>query len=225
MILVFLFFILLLLVLLLFFLITLSTLKITIDNLYITNMSKQSNKKTIKDYCFLIELFLFGKIKIFSSKITDEKIQRINKKLNIKNRIQNFNLKKLKGNFKLDKQTKEFLKEANIINISKFNLNLEIGTENVIFTSFLITTISTFISIILSRTLEKEAIEDLKYKILPIYYNQNLIKINLDCIISLKIVHIIFIIFNLLKSNKLNKRRVNKNVRTSNRRTYDYSYE
>ena len=225
MMLVFLFCILLLLISLLIFLIVLSTLKITVDNLFITNMNKQADKKIIKDFCINFELFLFGKIKIFRSKITDKKLEKINRKLNIKNKIKNFDLKKLKGNLKLNKDTKKLLKKVDIFKISIFNLNLEIGTEDVIFTSFLITTISTLISIILSRTLKKEGKENSKYQILPIYYNQNLIKMDLDCIISIKIVHIIFIIFNLLKNGKVKKGRVNKNGGTSNRRTYDYSYE
>ena len=191
--------------LLLISLIILSTLKITVDNLYFNYMNKQADKKIIKDFCINIELFLFGKIKIFSSKITDEKFKKINRKLDIKNKIKNFDLKKLKDNLKLNKDTKKLLKKVDIFKISIFNLNLEIGTEDVIFTSFLITTISTLISIILSRALEKEGIKNSKYKILPIYYNKNLIKMDLDCIISIKIVHIIFIILNLLKNGKIKK--------------------
>lgn len=219
--LVFLFCILLLLIIILLFLIILSTLKITIKKFELSNINKGIVDKKVKaNFNINIGLFLFGKIKIFNSKITDDKLEKITKKINIKNKIKNIDFKNLKGKIKLDKETKDFIKDVKIIEISRFNLNLEIGTEDVIFTSFLITILSVIISIILSRTLKKEAIKISSYKVLPIYNNKNLIKISFDGIINLKIVHIIFIIFNLLK-----KGRVDKDGRTSNRRTYDYSYE
>lgn len=221
MILVFLFCILLLLVLIFSFLIILSTLKITIKKFEFSNINKGIVDKKVKaNFNIYIGLFLFGKIKIFNIKITDKKLEKMTKKINIRDKIKNIDFKNLKGNLKLDKETKEIIKDAKIIEISKFNLNLKIGTEDVIFTSFLITILSVIISIILSRFLKKEAIKISSYKVLPIYNNKNLIKMSFDGIISLKIVHIIFIIFNLL-----NKGRVDKDGRTSNRRTYDYSYE
>jgi len=53
----------------------------------------------------------------------------------------------------------------------------------------------------------------------PLYNLGNSIKFNLNCIISVKVVHIIYVIYILLK-----KRRAS-NERASNRRSYDYSYE
>jgi hypothetical protein len=59
-----------------------------------------------------------------------------------------------------------------------------------------------------------------KYTITPVYADKNIIKINLNCIIKIKMIHIICVLYILMK-----KRRVEKHERTSNRRTYDYSYE
>ena len=56
------------------------------------------------------------------------------------------------------------------------------------------------------------------FSVYPLYNFGNSIKINLNCIIKVKIVHIIYVIYILL-------RRRNKNERASNRRAYDYSYE
>ena len=75
--------------------------------------------------------------------------------------------------------------------------------------------------IIISNFL-KEKIKEYKnidYNILPIYQNKNILKIELDSIITLKMENII----NIIKFMK--KGKVKKDVRTSNRRTYAYSNE
>ena len=59
------------------------------------------------------------------------------------------------------------------------------------------------------------------YNIKPLYYNKNLYKINLNCIIEIKMVHIINIIFILIKKG----RKKNEQSTTSNRKPYAYSYE
>lgn len=209
----------LLIALILALLLSLSTIRIVIDQLFISNVNKVDGKKLKKDFCIYLGLYLFGRIKLVNIKITDERLERISKKLKIKDKIEKLDLETLKRNFKLDKETMYMLKEIKI-KISKFNLSLEIGTENVIFTSMLITFISTIVSVFLSRILEKEAIENSQYQISSIYCNKNLLKINLNCIIHVKMVHIMYIMFHLLK-----KGRVNKDGGTSDRRTYDYGYE
>ena len=58
------------------------------------------------------------------------------------------------------------------------------------------------------------------YDIKPIYKDKNLYEISLNCIIEVKMVHIINMIYKIVK-----KRRSDKNERTSNRRAYDNSDE
>ena len=100
-------------------------------------------------------------------------------------------------------------------------MNLQLGIEDVALNSILIAVISSFISIILRLT-----VKDIKnynnyfYEILPIYGKRNIIKLNLNCIINLKLVHIINIIYLVNKEG-----RSDKYVRTSNRRSYDYCHE
>ena len=59
-----------------------------------------------------------------------------------------------------------------------------------------------------------------KYIITPLYFNQNIVNIEISGIFEIKMIHIINIIYILNK-----KEGVKKNERTSNRRSYDYSYE
>ena len=56
--------------------------------------------------------------------------------------------------------------------------------------------------------------------IYPVYNYQNLLNIEFSGIFEIKMIHIINIIYILNK-----KEGVKKNERTSNRRSYDYSYE
>ena len=57
------------------------------------------------------------------------------------------------------------------------------------------------------------------FKIIPLYKYGNAINFRLNCIINVKLVHIIHIIYILSKKGMI------KNERASNRRSYDYSYE
>ena len=63
--------------------------------------------------------------------------------------------------------------------------------------------------------------EHYNYTIEPIYQNKNIYKIQFNCIIQVKMVHIINVIYIFLKKGRsdLNERT------TSNRRSYGYSYE
>ena len=105
------------------------------------------------------------------------------------------------------------------IDILELKINLKFGTKDAFFTSMLIA----FVSIIISNILKikvKKINKNYYYIISPIYTGENIFKLNLNCIISLKIVHIINIIYMIFK-----KGRSDKYVRTSNRRSYDYCHE
>ena len=58
-----------------------------------------------------------------------------------------------------------------------------------------------------------------RFIINPLYINKNLLNLELNCIFETKLIHIIYVIYILNE-----KRRDDKNVRTSNRRSYGYSY-
>lgn len=126
---------------------------------------------------------------------------------------------KIKKDEEILKQNIKEIKNLKI-NIKQFDFYLALGTENVIVTSILILLISTFLPFVLTKTIKKYENNKFKYKIIPIYKNENIFKMVLNCIINVKMVHIIHVTYNVLK-----KRRVYKNERTSDRRSYDNSYE
>ena len=189
----------------------LSTLKINLKNLKV----KLAENKTKIYYEFYISLNLFNKIKFLQIKLDKEKLQ----KMKIKNKLKPEQIEKIKQKVLNKEKLPEIIKKLKI-NISQFNLRVEIDTKNVIVTTGLVAIFSILISNILSRLIKINKKNDYKYKIMPLYINQNILKIDFNCIINVKMVHIIYIIYILLKI-----RRDDKNERTSNRRSYDYSYE
>ncbi len=192
----------------LLFLILISTLKIEIKDLNLSNMEK--DKKA--NYIIKISLNLFNNIKWLWLSLNSKKVNKLISK------IPKIDIKKLEGDLKL--KDIKLLEKLNI-KISKFKLSAIIGLQSPIITAFLIAFLSSSIGIILSNLTKKWTKENYKYDIQPIYNNQNLYKIKLNCIIELKIVHIINVIYILIKKGKSDK-----NERTaSNRKPYAYSHE
>ena len=212
MILVFLFWI----IIALFLIVLLSTIRIEIDNVKLKIFEEQLKKsKIIFDYELHIGLYFLGKIKIVKIKIN----KQILNKINIKEKISTESIKKIKREAKKNKELKKVIKKLNI-EISKLDLKLELDTPDVLITTGLVTTISIIASIIFGKLIKARKFNEYKYKIIPLYNNKNMLNLEINCIINIKIVHIIFILYILMK-----KRRDDKNERASNRRSYDYSYE
>ncbi len=207
------FFIIILSIIVINLIIILSTLRLNILDININNINKQ--KKMHYEIKIKVQLYFLNKIKIASIYLDNSKI----KKYNILKNIKQINIKQVEK-FALD--YKEILGIIKTLQIKLKNLDLvlQIGTIDVIITSIIVGFISAIIGIILPHIVESKKVSNCKYKIEPLYHMQNVIKMNLNCIIEIKVVHIIYIIYNLLK-----RKRVDKNERTSNRRSYDYSYE
>ena len=193
--------------------IILSTISVRIEKFKASNYN-ECGKLQI-EYKIFFELLFLNKLKIFSIRIDKGMV----KKLKVKEKVKDINFKQVKTDMPSKKELKEIIKKLQI-KLDKINLKVEIGTIDVIFTSAIITILAGIIGIVLARTIKKYDKEKYNYEIYPIYQNKNLINVNLNCIIKVKMVHIIFIIYLLLK-----KRRVEKHERASNRRSYDYSYE
>ena len=140
--------------------------------------------------------------------------------MQIQSKIKPDQLEKIKQNASNNKEQLKTVIKRLKIKLSKINLNIDIDTKNVLVTTGIVTLTSIIISNILSRFVKVNKKNYYKYKIIPSYKNKNILKIDFNCIINVKMVHIIYIIYILLK-----KRRDGKNERTSNRRSYDYSYE
>lgn len=187
-----------------------STLHIQIKNLSVSNMEP----KNTNEYAIIFSLYLGNKIKWIWFRLNDKKVRKMYSKM----QLEKLDFKKFRKDFKV-KDLKELPKLQP--KISYLNLDANLGFISPITTSFLVATIASIISIALPYLAKNLKKERYIYNIKPLYYNKNLYKINLNCIIEIKMVHIINIIFILIKKG----RKKNEQSTTSNRKPYAYSYE
>lgn len=204
------------------------SIRISIINLEIDT----NNKKIINDYQFEFGIYIFNKVRIIKFKVNEKRIKKLENSKILK-KISKINLSKVTkrlenkvlNNYKSFRRTKFikiFLKEIQP-EILKFKLNLKIGLEDIMLTTYAIPFISTLISFFLKLTVKNVNLRNKReyyYKIEPVY-NTNIINLRLNCIINVKMVHIINIIYIFL--NK--KGRSDKYERTSYRRSYGYGHE
>lgn len=191
-----------------------STIHFEVQNFELSNIEKEDNKKKVNDnYELMISFYLFNKVKWISFHLNDKKMRKIYSKM----QLEKIDIRTFEKDFKL-----KDLKELSKLNakLSYFNLKMKLGTEDAILTSFIVCFISSFISLLLPHVIKKYQKNQYDYMIQPLYLYKNLYEIKFNCIIEVKIVHIINISYIFWK-----KRRVDKNERTSNRRSYGYSYE
>lgn len=160
-----------------------------------------------------VKVYLFKKIKIFSIKMDSKKLikNKLVQKIQAKMKNEKMNVSLTEG--------MEIVKKSNI-ELETFIANIKIGTEDVIFTSFIVTILSSILGIGLAKLIRKYNENKFCYLVIPVYGKNNMIDVDLNCIINVKLVHIIYVIYMFSK-----KRSEKKYERTSNRRTYDYSYE
>lgn len=104
-------------------------------------------------------------------------------------------IEKNKNNFDIKQISK--LKKMNI-KIQKINLKIVLGTEDAMQNAIIVGTISSIIAIIMGALSEKKILaigegkeNQINWKIIPLYQNRNLLNIDLNCIISFKLIHII----------------------------------
>ena len=192
------------------------SIKVKILNLKISS-------EQIKNVQFDVRIlfYLFNKLKLLDMQIDRKKIDTpkmhkiIEKASHSKTvmKIKKMNLKEL------NKNIIKYLKKLRL-KVEKLKLKIELDTKNVLLITYLVPIISTIIAILLSKFANKCKRENYFYVINPLYENRNFIKIETSCIISLKLVHIINIIYIFLR-----KGRKRKDERTSNRRVNDNCYE
>jgi len=187
-------------------LIACSTLKLDIQDFILVN-------KKLEKFEIVISLNLFNKIKWLKLRINKERVKKIrgNAKLKVLNKILDTKvLRKFKSARKIfAKDWKHVIREFNKFEIEKIDIKSKLGTENAATTAIITGTISAILGIILARKVAKP-----KYKIEPIYVDKNYIYLSINCIVAIKLVHII----NMNK--KLGKEVYQENGRTSNRRAY-----
>jgi len=183
-----------------------STLRIDIKELEILN--KKINKFKIK-----LSLNLFNKIQWIKITIDKNRIKKLknSKRLQAINKVLNTSLIKKYNNIRmvLVKQWKQILKQLKTTQLEKFSLEAVIGTERADITAYTTSAILIILPILLCRNTS-----DLSYKVKPVYINRNYIYVSLNCIFSLKLVHIISV------KKELKRKEVDQYGRTSNRKSY-----
>lgn len=189
-----------------------STLKVKLKELKVSN--EVPNTPILKELEISIGIYIFKKVKIFEKSINKEKMQNMKNSKGLNKLKSKFldgnNVKEKKQKIKMDFGFLKQLKPK----LEKIDLELKLGTEDVVLTSVLICIIAIAISIILAKTIETYDENKYKYKIDPNYNNKNSVKIILKGIIGIKLVNIISIIFRLFfRSGEIDKR-------TSDRRAY-----
>lgn len=188
-----------------------STLHIQIKNLSISNMQTKNNTK----YAIIFSIYFANKIKYIWFNLNSKRAKKIYSKV----QLEKIDLKKFKKVFKLS-DLKELTKLH--LKISDLNLEMNIGTKSPLVTSFLVVTISNAISLLLPHLVNNLKDNRYFYNIKPLYYNKELYKINFNCIIEIKMVHIINVIYYIFLKKG---RRKNERSTTSNRKSYAYSHE
>jgi len=186
----------------------LSTLEIEVKNINYDSLQKENN------FLIFVRLKLLNKLTWAKIKIDNKGMERY-KEIN----------KKLLSKITIDLR-KEILESKSLIKIEKLdfvlkkiNLKIELNLFEPMLTALTCGIISTVLSIIFAKKIEEYTKEKCNYKIEPIFSNNPQLKLCLNCIISIKMVHIINTVYMLFKkgSEKDGKQ-------ASNRRTYAYRH-
>lgn len=142
------------------------------------------NKINIKKLKVNVGVYLFKKIKILNIKIFKDYFEIFKIKFHL-NFLETFKRDKTRESMFIIKNIGDLDPE-----IKKINLNLSFGTESTMLTVFLIPTITTLISGIISNYMEENnnlkqnAISNCNLKIMPRYLNTNNFSLNLSTQIS-----------------------------------------
>ena len=186
------------------FIFILSNIKLEIKELHISNIEK----KLKLDFVLNIGVFLFNKIKITNFTIDNYKISNLFK-------AGKLDLSKFKYNKAANKDILEALRQ-NEYEIEYFKLEGYFATLNTVLSSNIYTIIHGIVPIIIAPRIRGQYINKIQF----LNINENIVNLNLNCIISLKIVNIINILHYLKK-----KGGKENNGKSSYRRSYAYSNE
>lgn len=169
-----------------------SKIGIDIKNLIIDTDAEEKINKDGKIYVYLL---LFNKIKLFRKNVRNIPMK------DVKFETSDFDIKIFK-NKDIKINYLELIQNINI-DIKNIDLNVKIGTEDAGITAILVGILAGTLGIIIKKP---------KYQILPIYANRNLLKINLNGIFTIYLMHYIYkFIKNNIKERFMDKP-LNKNL-------------
>ena len=169
-----------------------SKIGIDIKNLIIDTDAEEKINEDGKIYVYLL---LFNKIKLFRKNVRNIPMK------DVKFETSDFDIKIFK-NKDIKINYFELIRNINI-DIKNIDLNVKIGTEDAGVTAILVGIFAGILGIIIKKP---------KYQILPIYANRNLLKINLNGIFTIYLMHYIYkFIKNNIKERFMDKP-LNKNL-------------
>lgn len=169
-----------------------SKIGIDIKNLIIDTDAEEKINEDGKIYVYLL---LFNKIKLFRKNVRNIPMK------DVKFEASDFDIKIFK-NKDIKINYFELIRNINI-DIKNIDLNVKIGTEDAGVTAILVGIFAGILGIIIKKP---------KYQILPIYANRNLLKINLNGIFTIYLIHYIYkFIKNNIKERFMDKP-LNKNL-------------
>ena len=149
-----------------------SKIGIDIENLIIDTDAEEKINEDGKIYVYLL---LFNKIKLFRKNVRNIPMK------DVKFETSDFDIKIFK-NKDIKINYFELIRNINI-DIKNIDLNVKIGTEDAGVTAILVGIFAGILGIIIKKP---------KYQILPIYANRNLLKINLNGIFTIYLMHYIY---------------------------------
>lgn len=169
-----------------------SKIGIDIKNLIIDTDAEEKINEDGKIYVYLL---LFNKIKLFRKNVRNIPMK------DVKFETSDFDIKIFK-NKDIKINYFELIQNINI-DIKNIDLNVKIGTEDAGITAILVGILAGTLGMIIKKP---------KYQILPIYVNRNLLKINLNGIFTIYLMHYIYkFIKNNIKERFMDKP-LNKNL-------------
>ena len=160
----------------------------------------KDNKLNLIMKFYIFRKILVGKINLYKNKNKKKNNKKVKRKITKK---------------ELRKLIYIVIKHAKT-NLEHLNLKVDICTTDAILTSYSVAILSNIITFVLKRLKTKINYKNCIYKINPIYLDKKILNIELDCIISANLVHIISIIYRNIKEWRCDRH----GRTTSNRRAY-----
>lgn len=158
-------------------------------------MIENINKKHVNDnFIFTLYLKLF-RIPVLKVDVTKATFRKNKVKIEINKMKQKIRQKEKKLDFKMIAQLKKLK-----INFKSLNFMVNIGTEDAAVTALTTGVLATSIGIALRSILNLN--KDNYFKVIPIYQNKNLLKIDFNCMFEIKLINIIYTILALKKVSK-----------------------
>lgn len=185
------------------FIFVLSNAKLEIKKLHISN----EQEKLKVDFILNIGIYFLNRVKIIKFTIDNYKASNLLKSGKL-------DINKFKQNNSINKDIIKSLKGDDFI-IEYFKLEGYFGTFNAVLSSWIYGIINAIIPILIAGKLYGSYINNIEF----LNINENKININLNCIISVKMVNIINIL------HYLKKKGGKDNGKSSDRRAYAYSNE